>query len=287
MFGYIKPDKENLYVKELNLYKAVYCGLCETIKKKISCILPMTLSYDFVFLTMTRASLVGETSIVKKGKCKYNPFKTVCYCIPEESALFAGRVALILTYLNILDDINDSDTAILKKLLYIPLSYYFKIKVKSLIKTCPEYNDISEITKNKLSAMSQLEKEKCSDIDRLCELFGDIMSNILSYNLDEDKLSIAKEIGSNIGKYIYLLDAIDDYERDKKKKTYNPLIEKYLHQVDKNELDKTLSMYTQNAILAFNLMDSSDFSSIINNILTLGLGKESYRIFTKNGEKND
>lgn len=287
MFGYIKPDKENLYVKELHLYKAVYCGLCDTIKKKVSFILPMTLSYDFVFLTMVRATLTSEGSVIKKGSCKYNPFKKVSYCTPMESALFSGRTALLLTYLNILDDINDKDTNIFKKISLFPLGIYFKIKVNSLIKKCPEYFDIFNTVKSKLSTMQRLEKEKSSDIDRMCELFGDIMSYILSYGLDTKKRTIAHEIGSNIGRYIYLADAIDDVEKDKKRNAYNPLIEKYGVEIDKKALDIALAMYTENSLLAFNLLEYSDFSSIINNILKLGLGKESYRIFTKNGEKND
>lgn len=287
MFGYIKPDKDNLYVKELHLYKAIYCGLCETIKNKVSRILPMTLSYDFVFLTMVRASLVGEKSVIKKGRCKYNPLKKVSYCVPEESALFAGRAALILTHLNVIDNIKDSDTPLIKKLAMYPLSVYLGTKVNKLIKNFPNYNNIFKTTKSILSKMSELEKNKCSDIDKMCELFGNIMSNILSNGLDGSKQTIAQEIGTNIGRYIYLIDAIDDFENDKKKNNYNPLIEKYETAFDANSLDKVLAMYIKNAHLAFNLTASSDFSSIINNILMLGLGKESYRIFSKNGEKND
>ena len=98
MFGYVKPDKENLLVKELALYKAVYCGLCDAIKKKVSFFLPFSLSYDFVFLTMVRATLTNEKSEIKKGYCRYNPLKKVSYSIPEESALFSARSALPLAF---------------------------------------------------------------------------------------------------------------------------------------------------------------------------------------------
>lgn len=289
MFGYIKPDKENLYVKELNLYKAVYCGLCETIKKKVSFFLPMTLSYDFVFLTMVRASLTKEKSTVKKGRCKYNILKKASYCIPIESALFSGRCALLLTTMKVKDDLKDSDTPLYKKAIYLPLYAYLDAKTKKLIKSCPEFKNISKAIEVTLSSMDLLEKEKCADIDKMSELFGGMMADMLSYSLEGRFQVIAKEIGNNIGKYIYLIDAIDDLSSDLKTKSYNPLIEKYgtVESMikEKNALDVALSMYANNAILAFNLIEAHDYSSIINNILSLGFGKESYRIFTKIGDK--
>lgn len=287
MFGYIKPDKENLYVKELTLYKAVYCGLCETIKKNVSFILPFKLSYDFVFLLMVRATLTGEKSSIKKGRCKYNPFKSVMYAINPESSLFAARLALILTALNLEDDLKDKDTSIFKKIFTYPLSFYFKKKLKKN----GEYSDLVNNIRFKLSQMSLLEKEKCSDIDKMCELFGDIMSESLSFSLASKEEKIARQIGSSIGKFIYLTDAIDDAKSDEKKHSYNPLIEKYGSYKDIykniNEIDIVLSMYTKDALLAFNLLEKNEYTSIINNVLTLGLGKESYRIMTKMGEKND
>ncbi len=291
MFGYIKPDKDNLYVKELNLYKAVYCGLCETIKKKVSFILPFKLSYDFVFLNMVRATLLNEETALKAGRCKYNPLKKVRFAVNNESSLFSARIALILTALNIQDDLKDSDTPLLKKALLLPLSLYFRKKLKKLLKSSSDYSQLTEKIQNILNEMSKLEKKKSSDIDKMCELFGDIMSESLAFQLSCHCEKIARQIGSAIGRFIYLIDAIDDAKADEKKGTYNPLIEKYgsFEEVYTNikEIDIILSMHTRDAILAFNLLNNAQYTSIINNILTLGLGKESYRIMTKNGERND
>ena len=166
---------------------------------------------------------------------------------------------------------------------------YLDAKTKKLIKSCPEFKNISKAIEVTLSNMDLLEKEKCADIDKMSELFGGMMADMLSYSLEGRFQVIAKEIGNNIGKYIYLIDAIDDLSSDLKTKAYNPLIEKYgtVESMikEKNALDVALSMYANNAILAFNLIEAHDYSSIINNILSLGFGKESYRIFTKIGDK--
>lgn len=291
MFGYIKPDKENLLVKEMHLYKSVYCGLCNTIKKSVSFILPATLSYDFVFLTMVRATITKEKSEVKKGHCGYNPFKRVTYCIPSQSAVFTSEVSLMLVYLKLCDDIKDKDTKFFKKILLLPLRKHFSVKVKRLLKTNSKYVELYSYVEEKIYEISSLEATEASDIDVLCEAFGDIMARVLSFSLEGGDKITAKAIGSSIGRFIYLIDAIDDVENDAKSGAFNPLIKKYgdVKAVKENvkALDASLSMYTKNAVLAFNLLDEGEYTSIINNILTLGLGKESYRIMTKNGEKND
>ena len=34
MFGYLQPFKDELRMKDHQLYKSVYCGLCKSMKKK-------------------------------------------------------------------------------------------------------------------------------------------------------------------------------------------------------------------------------------------------------------
>ncbi len=291
MFGYIKPDKENLLVKDLALYKAVYCGLCSVIKKEISFFLPFTLSYDFVFLTMIRSSIQGEKCKISKGKCKYNPLKKCAFSVCENETLYTARSALILTTLKLEDDINDKDTTFIKKLIIKPLYIYLSRKMKKLIKSNNEFKALISNVRTKLAELSELEKNQSTELDKACELFGDIMSEITSFSIAEDKTPIAKEIGSSIGRYIYLLDAADDLEKDRKSGAYNPLIARYGSckeaQDNFNEIDIALSMYTKRAVLAFNLLEENAYTRIINNTLNLGLGAEAYKIMSRNGDKND
>ena len=115
--------------------------------------------------------------------------------------------------------------------------------------------------------------------------------NGLTFELDGNEHVISENIGFSVGAYIYLIDAMDDFVRDAKTNAYNPLIQKF-GTVDsvKRELetlDISVSLYAQNAKLAFALLDDGDFTAIINNILEKGLGAQAYKIYIKNGEKND
>ena len=94
-----------------------------------------------------------------------------------------------------------------------------------------------------------------------------------------------------VGIYIYTIDAIDDLEKDEKSGAFNPLIEHFGSSKDviKNihAVDASLAMHIKNLVATFYLTEKSPYSEIVENILTLGLSKESYKIMTKNGDKND
>ena len=60
MFGYIKTYPPELKVREQESYRALYCGLCREMGRCDGQCARLTLSYDFVFLTLVRLSVTGE-----------------------------------------------------------------------------------------------------------------------------------------------------------------------------------------------------------------------------------
>lgn len=285
MFGYIKPDKENLLVKDLALYKASYCGLCSVIKKNVSFFLPFTLSYDFVFLAMIRSAIRKEECKIRKGRCVYNPFKKCAIAICEDETLYTARAALILTALKLEDDAKDGDVALYKRFIIKPFHAYLNSRVKGLLKSNPEYCELLDKVKSNLSELAEIERSRSSDIDRCCEVFGEIMADITAFGLTENEALIAREIGSATGRYIYMIDAIDDFERDGISNSYNPLIERYgsVDEVRKNvnELDIALAMFAKRAKLASDLLSEGKYSRIIDNIFEMGMGLEAYKVITR------
>lgn len=291
MFGYVKPDKDNLLVKDLALYKATYCGLCAIIKKNVSFILPLTLSYDFVFLAMVRSALAKEKCSITKGRCKYNPLKRCAYSVCEKETLYTAESALILTTLKLEDDIADKDSSFLKKIGVSIFHRYLSGKLKKLLKRNSEYKGLVDSLRLKLKELRALENTNSTELDLACGIFGDIMAEITSFGFDNTTGTLAREIGSSIGRYIYLADAVDDYKKDEKTGAYNPLIAAYgsSEGVKSNlkEIDVAFSMFAKRAVLASELLDDSEYSRIINNVVSQGIGAEAYRIMTKKGDKND
>jgi hypothetical protein len=74
MYGYIRPLKGELKVREFELFRSVYCGLCHTLKKRYGFPARFALNYDFTFLTML---LTGEDFFYRceYRRCSASPFK--------------------------------------------------------------------------------------------------------------------------------------------------------------------------------------------------------------------
>ena len=68
MFGYVKPDANELLVKEYEFYRALYCGICHSMKKNTGSRSRITLTYDSVFLALVRMLYEDdiEFKVVKK-----------------------------------------------------------------------------------------------------------------------------------------------------------------------------------------------------------------------------
>ena len=75
MFGYIVPDKGEMKIKEYELFRAYYCGVCKSMGKSLGPLCRFGLNYDSVFLGLFLSSLNNETVDLKKENRIANPFK--------------------------------------------------------------------------------------------------------------------------------------------------------------------------------------------------------------------
>ncbi len=220
MFGYIRPVKGELYVKDSEFYSATYCGLCRYGGKNISHLTRWLLNYDFVLLALLRMSLTDESVCVQKKRCPYHFKKKNCTCA-DESYSFVCSAFGHLTYGKLIDDIKDEKgfKRFIKKCL--------KPLFKHINKKSDKYEGLQDIINHGLAATDDAENAKCSSLDRAADGFATMMKKIASYELDGAKKRIAEDCGYHIGRFIYIADAFDDMESDEKSGNYNPLLLHY------------------------------------------------------------
>lgn len=230
MFGYVTINKSELKFKEYYSYKGYYCGLCKTLKSKYSNKSRMTLNYDMTFLILLLSSLYEPENKIYNERCIVHPSKKQLI-IQNEVSEYAASLNIILSYYNLLDNWNDDR------------DYKSLLLLKSLSK---EYNKaekkLSEKTKiirKKLHNISELEKSNTDDIDKVSNEFGYLMEEIFLYRKDNWEKTLRK-IGFYLGKFIYLLDAYEDMEKDEENKSYNPF--NLLHTDNKEQYAKDLLM---------------------------------------------
>ena len=211
MFGYVVVEKPSLRLREYDYYRATYCGLCHAMGKCTGCASRLTLSYDMTFFALIREMLEGEEVLFVKKRCPRHPIKKIETVEINSQLEYSAYVGGILTAGKIEDNINDEKGA--KRAIASFLRLFLSKMEREADKNLPE---ISYLVEQKLSELKEVETNMVRSIDVPADIFGDMMGSLLSYGLDGDKKLVASNIGKRIGRWIYIVDAFDDYDKDRK-----------------------------------------------------------------------
>lgn len=277
MFGYVKVNKMDLTYREYEHYRGYYCGLCKSLKDNHGEISRLSLNYDVTFLVVVLSSVYRPKSNIIEEGCITNPFKKKKKIINEITE-YAASMNVLLTYYKLEDNLKD-DKGIKDILAY----NIYKGKLKSAYEKYPKKADF---IKEQLDTLHKLEHEKNYNIDLVSNTFGKLMGEIFAYKEDEFEAELRK-IGFNVGKYIYLLDAYEDLEKDYEKGRYNPFIE-YID--NKSELkvrvDKLISMSLGMLAKSIDKLNLKTNVGIIENIIYSGVYLRYQNILEKGCETN-
>lgn len=285
MFGYLQPDREELKVREYELYKSVYCGLCKELGKSYGIISRLTLSYDCTVLAMLSLSLKSEKSKVTKGSCVCNPTKKCLYCSGNgDSFKFAGAVSVIMAYYKLQDTAEDS--RFLKKLFALMLKKIFSHTHK---KAAMDYPKIEKIVKEMMENQKTAEREN-SSIDKSADSTAKMLSELcLMLSEDNTQKKVLGVFGYYLGRWIYLIDAADDIEKDVKHNNFNPFKERYDNDINSlmSYCNDVLNMTVSQITSAYNLLEIIEYKEILDNIIYNGLAlKQRYSLFDKYKKKD-
>ena len=144
-----------------------------------------------------------------------------------------------------------------------------------------------------LSSLTAAEKRGDATLDETADGFGRPLKTVFGFGLEGSGRRIAEEIGYHVGKWIYMIDAADDYEKDRKTGNFNPLARETADRPDAEEADGPLageagrSLYCamtlelEAAASAFALLDEGDpgIKSITENILYQGMPDRMKRVW--------
>lgn len=223
MFGYIRIYEDELKVRSLKLYKAVYCGLCKTAEKRCGSVSRAFLSYDYTFFAIVRMIFTGTSPNIVKKRCGFRLFAKRDVVEENSELALSAAIFSILTYYKLLDNIHDEGfwRSLAARLLLPIGSFMRKRAVKST------YGEVDFIISDCLERISALERRGDAMLYELSSVFGDMMGSLLAMGLPEEKRSDAYRIGNEVGQFIYRADALDDVQSDEKHGSYNPLLVEY------------------------------------------------------------
>ena len=284
MFGYVTVCRDAMKSEDYQLFTAYYCGLCKATGKCASQFARMGLSYDITFLAIILSALMPEENLLKSGRCIAHPLKKREYVCNSDVLDYAACMGTILTYLKFQDDVSDD-----KSVKAMALSAMFYSGVRKARKGYKrQYDEIIYL----LRKLSSLEKENCSEIDECADCFAKILETLFTPDFIEDNETrrILKWFGYNIGRWIYVIDAYNDIDKDYKKKNYNPFLAKDYGELDeykkqlKEKLEMSLTFTLENAASAFELLRTYKNKSVAEHIIYCGLKARQTAVL---GEKNE
>lgn len=214
MFGYVTANLKELTKEQQLRYNSIYCGICRRIRVQSGNVARLGLSYDIAFLSALLISLYEPEERSGKSACLPHPITKKPW-VDNTYIRYGADMNVALSYYNFLDDWNDD-----KKLSAKLLSASMESPVQEIRNRYPRQCHAIETC---IRDLSQLEKENCSNPDVCAACFGNLMGELFVFEEDLWAPTL-RQMGNALGRFIYLLDAAIDYNKDKKKGKYNPFL---------------------------------------------------------------
>ena len=271
MFGYVTVNKPELKIREFDMYRSWYCGLCSELKEAYGRAGQLTLSYDMTFLIMVLQGVYEPEVHGEKRRCLAHP--EVKH--PMRSSRFTKYGAdmnVLLAYHNFMDDWMDE-----KNLASLTAARALYKDSRSIAERYPRQNQAIVRALRKLSAY---EKGNEMNIDKVSGCMGELLGELFVYEKDvfEDTLY---RMGFFMGKFIYLMDAYEDVEKDRKKHQYNLLAESFGKEGFEEACSSMLNMMMSECAREFEKLPILQNAEILRNILYSGVWVKHAAIWQK------
>lgn len=257
MFGYININKPELKFREYDEYRGFYCGLCHSLKRHGQ-FSRLTLNFDMTFLAILLTGLYEPVTSRNECRCPLHPFKKeIVYS--NKYLDYCADMTIILAYFKNEDDIKDEKRAS-SKLGNIYLANRFK-------EISCQYEDKVKKISEAIEEINALESSSSKEIDYLASASGKMLGEVFKYS-DDHWSKHLYQIGFYLGKYVYLLDAYDDRDKDSKKDCFNIINEL---QLTKDKVLDLLEMMMAEAAEEFEVLPIIDYAGIMRNIIYAGI----------------
>lgn len=261
MFGYVTINKPELKMKDYYRYKAYYCGLCKTLKEEYGRFGQMTLTYDMTFLIILLTSLYEAKPEHEKNRCIVHPVKKHDMLM-NEITQYAADMNIALTYHHLLDDWEDERS--------IAGITGAKLVEKRYKKIAAKYDRQIKVIVDSLEELKVCEKRNETNLDEVARCFGNLMGEFFVYKEDE-WAEVLRQVGFYLGKFIYIIDAYEDLEKDIKNNSYNPLVERSKKANYEEDMRQILNLMMADCTRAFEKLPLIYEVDILRNILYAGV----------------
>ena len=214
MFGYVKPCLESLDEAQKKRYRAWYCGLCQSLGDRHGFRGRMTLTYDMTFLALLLNSLYEPLEHEDSARCGAHPTKPQPFAT-SDCTEYAADATVLLAYHKLMDDWHD-DRKVSRRAMAQALSSAYRA-------ASARRPAIAQAIESGMTDIRAIEQRGDESLDAAANRFGLILGCVFSYREDFWAGEL-RRMGAWLGKFVYLMDAVMDYDEDLKSGSYNPLV---------------------------------------------------------------
>ena len=223
----------------------------------------MLLNYDMTFLILLLSGLYELENKEEEFFCSLHPGKKKIAYI-NEATQYASDMNVVLSYHNLLDDWQDEKN--------YPKHVMSIMLKKDYARISRKYPRQVEAVEAYMRKLNMLESKRETNLDAIAGLTGEMLGEIFSWK-DDIWAEELHCLGFYMGKFIYLMDAYEDLEKDLRKKEYNPF--EAMVKNDPKDFD-TLSKLILTSMMSecsksFERLPILRHASIIRNILYSGV----------------
>ena len=276
MFGYVLPLRGELKVRELEAYQGLYCGLCHALGRRYGFFARWLLNYDFTFLAMVLAPAEDRPELQRR-RCVACPLRGKRVCTPRPGLDLAADESVVLTYWKLRDSV--ADRSFLRGLPARLLSLLLRPAYRRAAERCPAF---ARETAACLEELQALEAGWAPSMDRAADTFARILRAAAPSTGETVRDRSVEQLLYHVGRWIYLVDAWDDLEEDRREGGYNPYLARFPDGPEGHtgEVRTTLRHSLNLAVSACNLTDFGPWNGLIFNTLCLGLPTVEEAVFT-------
>ena len=275
MFGYISTIESELKVREAASYRSWYCGLCKCMKRNYGFFSTLFLQYDCAFLALLFSGELGEAVDAKRCHCLHrchDPRRK--YRLETPALRFAAAVNVLLAYYKCLDDWRDERDVV---------KGVGALLLKGAVRRAGrDYPALQARTEQFYRDQMTMERDD-GRLDAAADPTGKYLESLADMlPFPEAEKVPLKWLLYNLGRWIYLMDAWDDREKDRKKGTFNPYL-----QAGTPKEDAAFGLYAslEEAHKAFDLLSPSRDRGLMENVLTLGCPERTRRVLDKSDKE--
>lgn len=206
VFGFVMPVDSELSEQERRVFRAAYCGVCFHMGR----VARMGLQYDCAFLALARDAVLKPIPSCRRN-CRVRWFFRKVDCAQSEQMQYAADVNTLLVYYKIADDVRDDGSW--------KARFALRLMRKDYERAAERQSELNKRISARLDDLNRLEREQSRDADACSDCFAQLLQTVAAPG--GDAYGPLGRMFYNIGRWIYLIDALTDWEKDRKHGNFN------------------------------------------------------------------